>query len=67
MVQLQQGQCGLCAHFGASHSNEPQIIQIRLKGEAPESMHETCGHPQHKPLNLTVNPTSGCAGFAPAS
>jgi hypothetical protein len=68
MLQLQTGQCGLCVHFGehnATHS-EPQLIQIRLKHEAPEDFVEECGHPQHEPLHLMVTPISGCAGFEKA-
>lgn len=68
MIQVHDGQCGLCAHFGEHHPTHPtdQLIQIRLKHEAPEDFIEECGHPQHEPLHLIVTPISGCAGFAPA-
>jgi len=66
MIQVQEGQCGLCVHFGENQPKEPQLIQIRLKHEAPEDLVEECGHPAHAPLHLVVTPISGCAGFEPA-
>lgn len=65
MLQVQEGQCGLCVHFGENNPNEVQLIQIRLKHEAPETLVEPCGHPQHAILDLQVTPISGCAGFEP--
>jgi len=62
-MQLQVGQCGLCAHFGEHQPNDPQIIQIRLKKEGPENLIEECGHPNNAPLHLLVTPISGCKGF----
>lgn len=66
MIQVQDGQCGLCQHFGESHPDQPQLIQIRTKHEAPENFVDLCGHPQHVTLDLKVTPISGCAGFTPA-
>ena len=66
MLQVHDGQCGLCAHFGENHQVTQQLVQIRTKHEAPEDLTDRCGHPQHAPLNLIVTPISGCAGFAPA-
>lgn len=67
MMQIHEGQCGMCTHFGENTtSEEPKLIQIRLKGEAPEDMIEECGHPKHAPLHLVVSPNSGCAGFEAA-
>lgn len=66
-VQLHSGQCGLCQHFGEHHSSEPQLIQIRLKKEAPDNLVEECALPEHAVLNLKVTPISGCAGFEPAT
>ncbi len=62
-VQVQEGQCGLCSHFGEQHPQENRLIQIRAKHEAPEDLVETCGHPSHAPLQLKVTPISGCTGF----
>jgi hypothetical protein len=67
MLQVQQGQCGLCTHFGENQPAEQEkLIQIRLKHEAPETLVEECGHPNNQPLHLKVTPISGCAGFEPA-
>jgi hypothetical protein len=66
MIQVQEGQCGLSAHFGENHPREPQLIQIRLKHEAPEDFIDECGHPRHAPLHLRVPPISGCEGFESA-
>ncbi len=68
MLQVHDGQCGLCTHFGETeHRDEPNLVQIRTSKEAPESLTEECGHPQHAPLHLIVTPTSGCTGFEPAN
>jgi len=66
MLQVQEGQCGLCTHFGENTSDQPQLIQIRLKHEAPDNLVEPCGLPANASLNLKVTPISGCAGFEPA-
>lgn len=66
MIQVHEGQCGLCAHFGESHVPDQQLIQIRLKHEAPEAYVDDCGHPMHAQLDLKVTPISGCRGFEPA-
>ncbi len=67
MLQIQEGQCGLCVHFGENTSDEPQLIQIRLKGEAPETLIEPCGLPENEALGLKVSAASGCQGFEPAT
>jgi hypothetical protein len=66
MLQVQDGQCGLCSHFGESHSTDRRLVQIRRSHEAPESLVDECGHPRHAPLHLKVTPISGCDGFEPA-
>lgn len=66
MLKISDGQCGKCAHFGEDHANDQKLVQIRISGQAPEDLQERCGHPKLKPLNLTVTPISGCAGFTPA-
>lgn len=65
MLQVHDGQCGLCAHFGEHHAAEPELIQIRVSKEAPETLIEECGHPKHASLHLVVTPISGCEGFEP--
>jgi hypothetical protein len=66
MVEVQDGQCGLCAHFGEHHGGAPELQQIRTRHQAPEQYVDECGHPRHATLHLRVTPTSGCDGFAPA-
>lgn len=66
MVQVQTGQCGLCAHFGEKSPQDQQLIQIRSKRQAPESYVNTCGLPSHAALDLKVTPISGCAAFEAA-
>ena len=66
MQPVHDGQCGLCTHFGELHPATPQLMQIRQKHEAPETLLDECGHPRHAPLHLKVTPVSGCDGFAPA-
>ncbi|MEM9373971.1 MAG: hypothetical protein AAGA55_10035 [Planctomycetota bacterium] len=65
MLQLTDGQCGLCAHFG-EHDNSPTIVQIRINGEGPSDLVAECGHPKNESLHLKVTPLSGCEGFSPA-
>ena len=67
MVQIKDGQCGMCAHYGDNNPGEAKLIQIRLKHEAPETLIEECGHPQLAPLHLVVSANGGCAGFEPVS
>lgn len=67
MMQVHDGQCGLCVHFGEHSDLQRQdLVQIRVKHQAPDDLVEECGHPQHVPLHLKVTPISGCAGFEPA-
>ena len=67
MVAIQDGQCGVCAHFGEhNRDDEPQIVQIRTSREAPEDLIEPCGHPNNQDVGLRVTPISSCAGFEPA-
>lgn len=66
MLHVQNGQCGLCSHFGEHEESQQQIVtQIRVKHEAPADLVEKCGHPKHAPLHLIVTPNSGCDGFEP--
>tara|TARA_Y100000815_G_scaffold175070_1_gene159278 strand:+ start:42 stop:245 length:204 start_codon:yes stop_codon:yes gene_type:complete len=64
-MQLHDGQCGMCEHFGAGQ-DEQKLVQIRVNGDGPADLLEPCGHPDHAPLKLQVTPISGCAGFKAA-
>ncbi len=66
MQKVEEGQCGLCSHFGESHSREEKLVQIRVTREGPENLVDECGHPRHASLHLMVTPISGCEGFEPA-
>ena len=66
MMQIHDGQCGLCSHFGEHHPDDQKLVQIRLKHQAPEGIVDECGHPRHASLHLRVTPISGCDGFEPA-
>jgi len=67
MKTLQNGQCGLCVHFGEHHEPGNELVQIRNTKQAPEDLKDECGHPKHAPLHLMVTPISGCDGFEAAS
>ena len=63
MYHLQEGQCGLCVHFGEEHANDEKLVQIRQTGDAPEDMVDECDHPKLHALHLKVTPISGCDAF----
>jgi len=67
MISIHDGQCGMCAHFGEHHAADSKLVQIRVKGQAPEGYVDACGHPQHAELHLKVAANSGCDGFTPAN
>jgi hypothetical protein len=66
-VNLLDGQCGLCAHFGEHHPERNELIQIRKLQKAPDNFIDRCGHPKHADLHLKVSAISGCDGFLPAT
>lgn len=67
MIQVRDGQCGMCVHFGENNADDkPKLLQIRATHQAPEHMVQQCGLPGHAQYDLWVTPESGCAGFAPA-
>lgn len=68
MLNIQDGQCGVCAHFGEHvQADQPALVQIRVERQAPEDLVEPCGHPDHRDADLKVTPISSCAGFEPAT
>ncbi len=66
MLEVHDGQCGLCEHFGEEHATLPKLVEIRTKHKAAEEMIDECGHPRHASLHLKVTPISGCDGFKAA-
>ena len=63
MIHVDNGQCGLCTHFGETHVVSAKVTEIRKSQEAPETLVDECGHPKHASLHLKVTPISGCDGF----
>ncbi|HEY4305135.1 MAG TPA: hypothetical protein VGM82_11740 [Gemmatimonadaceae bacterium] len=66
MQEIQDGQCGLCTHFGESNTEDEKLVSLRTSHDGPVDMVDECGHPKHAPLHLKVTPISGCDGFEAA-
>ena len=67
MQQVQDGQCGLCTHFGEHHAKTDVLVSIVSSHKADAALVDECGHPKHASLHLKVTPISGCDGFVPAA
>ena len=67
MQMIQDGQCGLCSHFGEQHAGAQQLVSILSSHQADVVMLDECGHPRHAALHLKVTPISGCDGFVPVA
>jgi hypothetical protein len=67
MEPVQNGQCGLCTHFGEHHHKDNVLISIVTTHQADLKVLDECGHPKHAALHLKVTPISGCDGFVPAA
>jgi hypothetical protein len=65
MEAVQNGQCGLCTHFGENHTTDV-LVSIRSSHKADLKLVDECGHPRNMSLHLKVTPISGCDGFAAA-
>ncbi len=66
MVTVNDGQCGLCTHFG-EHNKGPKLVEILSTHQASEDLVTDCGHPKLETLHLRVTPVSGCDGFESAA
>jgi hypothetical protein len=66
-MTLNNGQCGLCGHFGETHAPSQTLVTILSSHEASADLLDDCGHPRHAALHLKVSPISGCDGFVPAA
>lgn len=67
MLAVQEGQCGLCKHFGEEHAEDAQLVTIQEQHAAPEDFVDDCGHPRHADLHLKVTAISGCDGYEPTN
>lgn len=67
MSMIQDGQCGLCTHFGEGDMANEKLVTIRTSRQAPETFVETCGLPKYADLHLKVTPISGCDAFRAAA
>lgn len=65
-MQVHDGQCGLCGHFGENHAKTNVLVTILSSKQADAAILDDCGHPKHAALHLKVSPISGCDGFEPA-
>ena len=65
MQNIQEGQCGMCTHFGEGHEDKPQLVQIRTSKSAPEDYVDSCG--KNEDIGLKVTALSGCSGFEPVA
>ncbi len=63
-VQIHDGQCGLCGHFGEHHMSQV-LVSIHESKKADEAMLDECGHPKHAALHLKVTPISDAMGLWP--
>ena len=67
MQAIHDGQCGLCGHFGETHTKNDALVSIVSSKQADVVLIHECGHPKHSGLHLKVTPISGCDGFVPAA
>ena len=66
MVMITDGQCGRCRHFAVGARDFNRVIEVRIRGVAPETMVERCGHPQFEGHGLLVTAHSACRSYEPA-
>ncbi|MEM8756938.1 MAG: hypothetical protein AAGF47_04055 [Planctomycetota bacterium] len=64
MISIHDGQCGKCAHFG-DDSGDERLVQVRVRGQAPEDLVESCGHPTLSAAELRVAANSTCSNYTP--
>ena len=69
MVKVQDGQCGLCAHFGEAEptGRAPAILEILATRQASELFLAACMQEHHRGSHLRVTPVSGCDSWMRAT
>lgn len=65
-MKINQGQCGICRHFGEPHSQKEELVKIRATQEGSEQVIDLCGHPLLARAHLRVSTISGCDEFESA-
>ena len=65
MVNVNNGQCGTCTHFG-SDIPEQQLVQIRVNSQADAETVGGCGLPSNANMHLRVSANSSCDGYEAA-
>ena len=65
MLNINDGQCGTCKHFGGDMPQE-QLVQIRVNHTANDDVVAGCDLSANASLHLRVSPISSCDGFESA-
>jgi len=65
METVQNGQCGLCTHFGEYHKTGV-LVSIMTSHQADLKFIDECGLPKNAALHLKVTAISGCDAFEQA-
>lgn len=65
-MKINQGQCGICRHFGEPHSQKEELVKIRTTQEGSEQVLDVCAHPLLARVHLRVSTISGCDEFESA-
>lgn len=65
MLNINDGQCGSCKHFGDGIPQE-QLIQIRVNQTANDGTIAGCDLASNASMHLRVSPISSCDGFEAA-
>ena len=65
MLQISDGQCGSCMHFGDGMPQE-QLVQIRVHGTAEHGTVAGCDLAANASMHLKVSPIGSCDGYEAA-
>ena len=66
MINIHDGQCGTCSHFGADVP-EQQLVQIRVNRQAEPDVVGGCGLPGNARVHLKVSAVSSCDQYEAAA
>ena len=65
MLNITDGQCGTCKHFGEGMPAE-QLVQIRINHTADDTLTAGCDLASNATLHLRVSPIGSCDGYEAA-